>query len=137
MGAAVELARARLTTAEDSVQTAKDAARRAKKRLRRAKEELAEARSAFAGAEEKLARRARRATSQGKRVVPITASKPSVSKCLTKAKHRTKTQDGDLPVAATLPAVRPLSPISAEALPNMIMATESSFAIQNDPTDQA
>ena len=103
MGAAVELARARarLTTAEDSVQTAKDESRKAKrkrkeakdavrcakKRLRRAKEELAEARSALTRIEDKLARRARRATSQGNRFVPITAFKPPASKRVTKRSY--------------------------------------------------
>src|SRR5436190_11292367 len=96
MGAAVELARARarLTTAEDSVQTAKDESRAARQKrkeakdaLRRAKEELAEARSALTRIEDKLARRARRATPQGNRFVPITASKPPASKRVTKRSY--------------------------------------------------
>ena len=132
LSAPLQLARTRVTTAEMSVEKAKlesraakqkrkqakDAARRAKKRLRRAKDELAEARGAVIRAEEKLAGRARRASSQGRRLVPITGSRRPASRRVKMITHQTKAQDRDSPlVVATLPTVEPSPSKSTETMP--------------------
>jgi len=103
----IEIAWARLATAEGSVQSARDesrvakrkrkkakeAARRAKKRLRRAKEELAEARCALAQAEKSNAVRAR--TARVKKPVKTGAIKRTQAKMVKKATQSSVAQPVD------------------------------------------
>jgi chromosome segregation ATPase len=133
--ALVEKARMASRAAKQTRKEAKNAARRAKKHLRRAKEELAEARSALTKIEEKLARQTRQATSQRKRLVPVTGSKPSPSKRAKRERHQTKTQDGEPPVVATLPEAEPGSFSTIEAAPMAPMANEASLTAQSNPSD--